>query len=73
MDDKTRIETLREELHRHNYLYYVKSQPEITDQAFDAMLRELSELEAKHPEWYDPTVPQISDAVFGKHLQPCRC
>lgn len=57
MDDKTRIETLREELHRHNYLYYVKSQPEITDQAFDAMLRELSELEAKHPEWYDPTSP----------------
>ena len=57
MDDKARIDALRESLHRHNYLYYVKSQPEISDQEFDAMLRELTALEARHPEWYDPTSP----------------
>lgn len=54
---KSRIETLRRELEQHNYDYYVKSAPTITDFEFDAKLRQLQELEAQHPEFFDPNSP----------------
>lgn len=54
---KERIDTLRRELERHNYLYYVENRPEISDFEFDRMLRELQDLEAAHPEWDDPNSP----------------
>jgi DNA ligase (NAD+) len=54
---KSRIETLRRELEQHNYDYYVKSTPTITDFEFDAKLRQLQELEAQYPEFYDPNSP----------------
>jgi len=57
MDEKQRIEQLREELHAHNYRYYVLNQPTIGDQEFDMMMHELQELEARHPEMYDPNSP----------------
>lgn len=57
MDEKQRILELREQLHRHNYLYYVKSAPEISDRDFDMMMHELQDLEARHPELYDPNSP----------------
>ena len=57
MDAKARIETLRAELHRHNYQYYVLNQPEISDQEFDAMMRQLQDLEQEHPEYYDANSP----------------
>ena len=41
---------LRAELTRHNHLYYVEAQPEISDREFDRLLRELQDLEAAHPE-----------------------
>ncbi len=41
---------LREELNRHNYLYYVEAAPEISDREFDRMMKRLTELEAEHPE-----------------------
>lgn len=44
------VETLREELRRHEYLYYVLDEPEISDVKFDRMLEELKKLEAEHPE-----------------------
>jgi len=44
------IEHLRKELERHNRLYYVDANPEITDLEFDRMLKELQQLEADHPE-----------------------
>ncbi len=52
-----RIAELREQLHKHNYNYYVKNNPEISDFEFDTLLKELQDLEAKHPEAYDPTSP----------------
>ncbi len=55
--DATRIATLRRELHRHNRLYYVETAPEISDAAFDAMLRELTELESRHPDLVTPDSP----------------
>ena len=57
MDEKQRIEQLRKELHEHNYRYYVLNQPTIGDQEFDFMMKELQELEARHPELYDANSP----------------
>ena len=45
-----RAEELREQLERHEYLYYVLDQPEIVDAEFDALMRELKDLEKEHPE-----------------------
>jgi len=57
MEVKEQIERLRSELHRHNYNYYVLNAPEISDQEFDRMMRELQDLEATHPEFDDPDSP----------------
>lgn len=57
MEVKEQIERLRSELHRHNYNYYVLNTPEISDQEFDRMMRELQDLEAAHPEFDDPDSP----------------
>jgi DNA ligase (NAD+) len=54
---KKRIEELRRELHRHNHLYYVKAQPEVTDFEFDLLLQELETLEKKFPEFSDENSP----------------
>ncbi|HOK60841.1 MAG: NAD-dependent DNA ligase LigA [Tenuifilum sp.] len=52
-----RIGFLRNELNRHNYLYYVKAQPEISDYDYDQLLRELIDLEKQFPEFDDPNSP----------------
>lgn len=57
MDEKTYILKLREQLHAHNYRYYVLSQPTIGDQEFDEMMHELQRLEELHPEMADPNSP----------------
>lgn len=56
---KQQIEALRKELHEHNYHYYVRSQPVISDFEFDQKMRELMELEASHPEFADPNSPTV--------------
>lgn len=55
--ESDRILHLRKELHRHNYNYYVANSPEISDREFDILLKELEELENRHPEMYDPNSP----------------
>ena len=54
---KEQIEQLRRVLNEHNYNYYVLNSPTISDKEFDAMLRKLQDLEAAHPEFYDPYSP----------------
>ena len=54
---RTRIARLRSELRRHEHLYYVLDRPEISDAEFDALLRELQQLEALHPELVTPDSP----------------
>ena len=49
MTEIERIDQLREELHLHNYKYYVLNAPVISDQEFDKLMRELQDLEARHP------------------------
>ncbi|TDY12639.1 NAD-dependent DNA ligase LigA [Meridianimaribacter flavus] len=59
MDIKQQIETLRDELRQHNYNYYVLDNPTISDFDFDVKLKQLQELEAKHPEFYDASSPTL--------------
>ena len=59
MNEVERIYQLREELHRHNHNYYVLNAPEIDDQTFDLLMRELQDLEAKHPECADENSPTM--------------
>ncbi|OYQ33152.1 DNA ligase (NAD(+)) LigA [Flavobacterium cyanobacteriorum] len=57
MDILQKINALREELNQHNYNYYVLDAPTISDLEFDMKLKELQELEAKHPEYFDEDSP----------------
>lgn len=52
-----RIRRLRVDIERHNRLYYVEDAPEISDAAFDELLRELQSLEAAHPALVTPDSP----------------
>ena len=52
-----RIEALRAEIRHHEELYYLHDAPEISDAEFDRLMRELIELETRHPEFQDPTSP----------------
>lgn len=57
MDVEKKIQSLREELQQHNYNYYVLDKPQISDYEFDMKLKELQELEEKHPEFQDENSP----------------
>lgn len=54
---KQSIDSLRQELSQHNYNYYILSTPTISDFDFDKKLKELTDLEAQHPEYFDPNSP----------------
>lgn len=54
---KHQIDTLREELNKHNYDYYVLSAPTISDFEFDKKLKQLTDLETQYPEYFDPNSP----------------
>ena len=56
-DAAKEIERLREEIRRHEYLYYVADDPEISDAAFDRLMVQLRELEDQHPELLTPDSP----------------
>src|SRR6201990_1991662 len=61
---ETKTEALREKIRHHEHLYYVLDSPELDDADFDALMRELKEIEAKHPEWVTPDSP--TQRVGGK-------
>ena len=54
---ENRINHLRAELNRHNHNYYVLNSPEISDKDFDLLMKELEDLEAQYPQFYDPLSP----------------
>lgn len=56
-DVQARLDFLRSEIRRHDYLYYVKANPEISDAAYDRLFKELSDLERSHPELVTPDSP----------------
>src|SRR5947209_8032378 len=63
-DPAREIETLREELRRHEHLYYVLDQPEISDADYDELMRRLQALEGEHPEL--ATADSPTQRVGGK-------
>jgi len=62
--EKTRIRKLREVIRKHDFLYHVHDAPEISDEAYDALVRELRTLEEKYPELITPDSP--TQRVGGK-------
>ena len=56
-DEAQRVATLRKEIEEANKQYYGLDQPRITDSEYDALLRELLDLEANHPNWVTPDSP----------------
>jgi len=76
-DILARLITLRDEIRRHDYLYYVKDRPEISDSQYDRLFRELVELEQVHPELVTPDspsqrvgAPPLQELVKVPHEQP---
>ncbi len=70
-DAASRIEALRDEVERHTYLYYALDAPEITDAAFDSLMRELRELEHDHPELVTSDSPtQRVGGYVGEQFSP---
>ncbi len=54
---KDEIEALRREIERHNRLYFIEAEPEISDAEYDSLLRRLIELEDRYPQYFDPNSP----------------
>jgi DNA ligase (NAD+) len=63
----SRIEALRENVRRHNHLYYVEAKPEISDREFDRLLKDLESLEKKHPELV--TLDSPTQRVGGEPIE----
>lgn len=65
------IQGLKDELNRHNYLYYVLSKPEISDFDFDKLLKQLADLELKYPEFDDPNSPtkRVGSDISSEFVQ----
>lgn len=59
MSPEQQIRQLREELHLHNYYYYIADKPVISDYEFDQKLKKLQQLEAAYPEFYDENSPTL--------------
>lgn len=57
MNAEERIQILREEIRRHDRLYYIENTPEISDRDYDALYTELKQLETEHPELVSPDSP----------------
>ena len=70
MDIQNTIQKLREELNQHNYNYYVLDKPTISDFEFDLKLKQLQDLENKHPEYFDENSPsQRVGGTITKNFQ----
>lgn len=59
------IESLRDEIRRHEHLYFVKAAPEISDREFDTLMHQLIEMEKQYPELITPDSPtqRVGEAV----------
>ncbi|HEY4084786.1 MAG TPA: NAD-dependent DNA ligase LigA [Bryobacteraceae bacterium] len=64
MSIRERAEKLRETIRHHEHLYYVLDAPELSDAEYDALMRELQDLEKAHPELVTPDSPTVR--VGGK-------
>src|SRR5213594_638638 len=72
-----RLDSLRKEVRRHDHLYYVKNRPEISDQEYDLLFRELTDLEAAYPDQVTPDsptqrvgAPPLDELKKTSHVRP---
>ncbi|MCD8374722.1 MAG: NAD-dependent DNA ligase LigA, partial [Oscillospiraceae bacterium] len=72
MDELDEIRSLRAELEEHNRRYYVDDAPTISDYEYDALMRRLEELEAKHPEAQGPSPTQHVGGRASEKFAPVR-
>ena len=56
-DIKEKIQSLRQQIRKHDFLYYVQNKPQITDQEYDRLFSELKKLEEQHPQFITPDSP----------------
>src|SRR6476469_10044778 len=77
MDPLTRINRLREEIRHHEERYYIHNDPEIADDVFDGLIRELETLEREHPHLVTPDSPTqrvaghpVEGFETAEHLEP---
>jgi DNA ligase (NAD+) len=70
-DIQDRITKLREQIEHHNRLYYERAEPEISDREYDALYRELADLEAAHPEFASTDSPtqRVGSRVLEQFTQ----
>jgi DNA ligase (NAD+) len=66
-DAAQRVSELREQIHHHDYLYYVQARPEVSDVEYDLLVRELRALEATYPELVTPDSP--TQRVAGQAVE----
>src|ERR671934_1139723 len=69
-DALQRISELREQIHHHDYLYYAEARPEISDAEYDALMRELRDLESAFPDLVTPDSP--TQRVAGQPIDAFR-
>lgn len=70
-DPEQRIKQLRREIEYHTHRYYVLDDPEISDNAFDSLMRELTKLEHDYPQFFDPNSPtQRVGGAVGNQFSP---
>src|SRR5438046_10324944 len=69
-DALQRISELREQIHHHDYLYYTEARPEISDAEYEALMRELRELESAFPDLVTPDSP--TQRVAGQPVDAFR-
>ena len=67
-DAKTDLLKLRDEIKRHNYLYYVLDAPEISDFEYDRLMQRLRDLEAENPDMFDKTSPSLVVGLSLIHI-----
>ena len=69
---KGKIDSLKAEINHHNYRYYVIDSPEVSDAEYDALMRELKELEAQYPQLVTADLVDFADRlptlVDGEHI-----
>jgi DNA ligase (NAD+) len=77
MDPLSRIEQLRRDIRHHEERYYIHNDPEIADDAFDALIKDLEALEREHPDLVTPDSPTqrvagrpVEGFATAEHLQP---
>lgn len=77
MSDRERLEWLRKEIERHNWLYHEQDKPEISDSQFDSLFQELLTLEAQNPDLVTPDspshrvgAPPLKEFIPHRHLAP---